>query len=258
MFSLIRLSGAKNRLQKYIQPHIKNHRIWVDCTWGGGSTSINKKESPWEIGCDINPKVIRFNKEIQQEYPEISRWISTLDYSQDTFDWAHDWEQAPPVEFAVKTLIRNRMSFDGNMKQYTWSDRLRRGMPEFLSVWESMPERIMKFGKRIQNFHFFVADVERSIKLVSDVPDSFLFVDLPYKMGERTTKHLYEYDTLNNVHTRMLHAIRNIKGSGAVCHYEDSEYSTLLSNWNKKEILVKINKGSRKIKNNRTEILYWR
>jgi DNA adenine methylase len=261
--TILRYPGGKTRLFKYIKEYINPHKIWVDCTWGAGSVSIKKDISEWEIACDINPKIINFYKIVQREYKEISRWISTLQYNKNIFDWAEDYDflhgTTLEVELAVKTIVRNRLSYDGNMNQYTWSDRLRRNMPEFLSVWEKMPARIIKFGERIKNFYFYVADIERSINLVRDIPDALLYCDLPYKIsGQRSTKKLYEIDTIDLTHTRMLDSLQGISCGAIVSHYQDLEYQQKLSHWNYQEIPVKVNMGSKKKKNNRIECIFYK
>lgn len=258
MNSLLRYPGGKNRFYKHIKPLILPHKVWVDATWGAGSVSIKKDPSLWEIACDINDDIIRFNKLVQEHYKEISHWISLLSYEEKTFDWAADWKQCDGEEFAVKTIVRNRMSFDANMKGYTWSDRLRRGMPEFLSVWAGLPERIIQFGKRIQNFIFSCRDVVESIELVYHNPNALIYIDLPYKIGERTSTNLYERDTLDETHTRMLTALQGSKCHSIISHYDDEEYSKMLLGWNRKEIPLKLNMGNKTIKNSRTEVIWHR
>lgn len=257
--SLLRYPGGKSRLYNKIKDVIPPHRIWVDATWGAGSISVKKPASEWEIACDINPRIINFYKCVQRDYLQIAYEVARHDYSEKSFDWASDWEFHTGIIGATKWIIRNRQSFDGNCKQWTWSDRKRRGMPEFLSVWQRMPERIIAFGRRIKDMRFYVADIERSIRLVKDIPDACIYIDLPYKTdGPRTTKKLYEMDTFPLTHTRMLDAIQHAKCHSVIMHYEDDEYYQKLSSWSIKEINVKLNMGNRAIKNSRKELVFYK
>ena len=257
MNGLIKAVGGKGRIaNKFIIPKILPHRSWYDATYFGGSTTLKKKPSNVEVACDANINIIRFNKLVQSKATALAGLVSTIPYEKAQFDWAEDWSnETDDLRFAAKYLIRSRFSRDGMMSSFVDSQRKRGNRPENQNVWFKMPESIMRYHNRIKNINFWNAVVGDLLPHVQYESDSCTYIDLPYLMGERRSKNLYQIEADEAIHQDMLNKAINCRGQVLISHYDHPMYNTMLKSWSRYELPVKINMGVGD-KNGRVEILW--
>lgn len=263
----IKRAGGKFYQAKWIHECLPSRPIFVDLCCGNCSVAIESNAE--KVICnDIDQELINYFRVVRDHPVAFINTFNDKPYGLETFEWAADWEFSAlrrtiddldtkeSIKFATKYLIRNRMSRDGKMNQYTESQRLRRGLPEQISSYLSAISELDRLHHRIQGWQFSWLDaLEILDKMIQD-ENAIIYIDLPYKMGDRTTKNLYRYEVEDKFHTKVLDMIKNPKAVCAISHYKDDEYMDVLSNYKCYTKEVSINMGSSKTKNKKTEYLW--
>jgi DNA adenine methylase len=257
MKSPLRYNGGKGPHQKFISEQIKPHKIWVDLCCGGLNVTLGKPKSEIEVCNDIDDDLINFYRHAGN----IVEAIQDIEYSEESFEWACDYKFSGPVdetEAAIKFLVRNRMSRDGNGEYYMTSPRTRRGMPEHISSWKNVQETFSAFADRIKDIEFRCM---QSLDLLGEFrhdENVCIYIDYPYLMGKRTTKKLYKYEVSENDHISMLNTVQGSRAQILISHYSHPIYESALDGWNRCEKPCKINMGGvgKNGKSDRIEVLW--
>lgn len=260
----IKIIGGKYLLRKWIisnfPPH-DSYNTYIEGFLGGGSILYNKLHSNQEFAFDINENITNFNTVLSTEPIELLNILHNIEYSEQWFEWAEDFEsdKNTPVERAAKYLVRNRMSRDGNLKNYTWSDRLRRGKPEQISSWETILSELPILSERIKDVIFYTDDILNSIhefENESCYGGCFLYLDPPYIPETRTKKIYGKYEQDVQFHCDLLDRIKNAKSKILISGYDNQLYNRVLRDWNKAIKETSVNVGNAKVKSRRIECLW--
>ena len=262
----LRYPGGKFYWGQWIYSNIRPHTDWLDGMCGGLSVTLAGSPDRGEVCNDLDSDLINYYRCVQDFPEELTARLDDFDYSQESFDWAADYAGGdyvhPNVEYAAKYLIRNRMSRDGGMKQFTTSPRVRRGMPEMESSYLSAIDNILPLSKRIFNVVFTSVDILLLIDEWKKCKNAVIYLDPPYlisKTSKRKTKNLYKCEVDHAFHVKLLGAVQDSDAQVVISMYGDPLYLESLAEWNRVEKSVALNMGgAKKKKDGRVEYLWWR
>jgi len=262
--SLIKIYGGKSYQIPQLTQTFKRypHNIFVDGFFGGGNILLNKKKVSREIVCDLNEPLINLYKVVRDNPKPLYNILRTKEYSKETFDWAVDYNfPQENVNWAAKYLIRNRMSFSGLMGHYSWSNRIRRGMPENVSSYLGTIERIFTVSERLQGVDIRnqnTLDLLDRCSTFLSYKNVLLYCDPPYCDTTRVTPDVYEHEMSRDDHIRLLNIIKDAKCGVVISGYASDLYESYLDKWQRFEYPVKVNMSKRKDgkMNDRTEVLW--
>lgn len=245
-------------------------QVWADLFYGGGSVTLANDPFPMEICNDLFAELINYNRMVQNNPQSLIVRLKEKPYNKETFDWAQDWkfnyldndyvgETSAQIDYAAKFFIRNRMSRDGMLQEFTTSPRTRRGMPEMESSYLSAIDAIPELSNRISNINFTSDDALTQLYVLRYLSKACIYLDPPYLFSEaskRRTKNLYEVECDEELHEEMLKLCLDASAQIIISGYDEPLYSERLRHWNRIEKPVKINMGGGAKKGSRSEIIW--
>lgn len=228
---------------------------------------------------DLNPEVITTWKMIQEESVSLQNLLSGTPYNESNFNWAKSYMKRYSVEdledewmrlcFVQAFLVRNRMSRGADNKTFGWSDRLRRGMPEYISAWKTFIDDLPAVSRKIQNVTFDCGDAIDCINRHKlDRDDIIFYHDPPFVHESRTCKTGYgdyELPTYDHTgksgngrltHEKFLHTILQTRGTHYISGYHNALYDNLIGDKVLAEWNVKNSASQLKKKTDRVEVLW--
>ena len=258
MRSPLKTFGGKSRLAQKIIKLMPPAETYIEGCCAGFSVGLNLLPG-WHgrrIANDINPRIINFWRVLRDSQPALSDFLSGIDYTQENWDLAEEWECSnDPVEAAAGYMIRGRFSRSGQRKVFSWSDRLRGSQPENINSWHTIRASLPKISASIQDVLFFNVDV-CSILDGYDNKTSLFYLDPPYLHETRTADDDYEYEMSFDYHEKMLKLINQVQGKVMISGYMSDLYANYLYDWTLVKFNVKNNSGQGKTKQDRTECLW--
>jgi DNA adenine methylase len=261
----------KNRILPLID--FSKCEIFVDGFLGGANILLNVPlqnsygQPIMRIGTDINPDIIHTFSVIRDYPNDLSQLLSMISYNKETFEAALKDRNDPKLGmdklvWAANFLVRNRMSRGANGKTYGWSDRLRRGKPEYISAWETMIDSIPIVSKRLRYAWFglgdFVLGFDQAVNEKIRSAKAVRYLDPPFVHSTRVSTKVYDYEMSDSQHEKMLNTVLSWPGISYISGYHNEIYDDILGaqrivgEWQ-----IKNSASQRKHKPTMTEVL-WR
>ena len=195
--SLIKIHGGKNYLCKWIIslfPENYRELTYVEPFSGSAAVLINKEMSKTEIYNELNPEIYWSFVALRLHSNELHKFLLNLQFNRENFNKAklgklHN--DSIIVKRAVNEIVRRRFSRGGMGNDFGWSDRLRRGKPEYISSWETFLNDT--FPILIKRFMNVIMTNQNGIGLVDKYShkDVLLYADPPYLAETRSHKTTY-------------------------------------------------------------------
>jgi DNA adenine methylase len=173
---ILRWPGGKSRLLKLLLPMIPEHVCSCEVFAGGAALTLAKERSKVEILNDINGDLVRLYLSAQKHLPELLRQIEMLVSSREMFHWFNQQQGITDIERAARFLLRNRISFGGNMHSFGVS-KSKGGGVAFSR--KSVGALLDDFHGRLDNVVIEHLPFERCLDNY-DSKDTFFFMDPPY------------------------------------------------------------------------------
>ncbi len=114
---------------------------------GGGSAFLNKQVSVIETINDIDPNIYNLYMQLKNNHQAFLARLAQIQYTENFFEWARDYEKSNDLESAVAEFCLRRMSRGGLKKSFSWSDRLRGGQPGDVNAFETFKLHYRAFKK---------------------------------------------------------------------------------------------------------------
>jgi DNA adenine methylase len=213
IISPIKGFGYKSYLQKRIISCMEIKPILADIFCGGGNIFLNYP-AVTRYAFDIDPEIINIWVAIRDRPLDLQSYLKEFIYAESTFKFALDslylirnnLSYDGDIYQAVLSLIINRMSRGADGKFFGWSDRLRRGKPEYISAWETMIDSIPYISKLIQGCIFDCIDWRAGIAKydLATNKDVVFYIDPPYLSDTRVAKKVYKYEMNEEDHINLL------------------------------------------------------
>jgi len=174
---IVRWPGGKTRHLKSILPKIRSHRTYVEAFGGGLAVLLAKEKSAVEIVNDINGELVSLYRCCQFHLEAL---LSEIEWTLSSRENLAAFVAQPgltEIQRAARFLLRNRMSFGGNGKNYAVQKAA--GAPSRQNVLELLHRLNLRLDKvSVENIPY-----ERLFQNY-DSPETFWFLDPPYSAGE--------------------------------------------------------------------------
>jgi DNA adenine methylase len=248
---LVNRHGGKYYLCDNINALVTSHMTSVETHVGGGSWSLNKQPSNFEIINDLDKDLINAWKCVKNYYIIMLDALRNTDYTEERWVQAlADVESPDKIVRAISYIIKYRMSRSGMGVTYGWADRPRGGQPGNVNAWKTfVSEELPKIHERSKKWHMFSEDaVSRK---------TLFYCDPPYLQETRTDKKTYgEFEMNAGQHVGLLKALHECNAKAIVSGYRSDLYDMLLSDWKRYDIPMKNNSGQGKTKQDRIESIW--
>lgn len=237
---------------------------------GGGSVELNKTPSAiGEIWSDIDADIITLWKIVKNQNKDLVNWLNKLQYDELTFK-NHKFIldgvlSGNELTTAAAVFVKYRMSRGGLGNELSTTKRIRRGMQEHLSAWQTAISNISTVNNVISrnSIQFRCGDFESLLVCEFARADNLLvYCDPPYFHSTRNhhckTKGCYKYEMTDADHVRLLNICNSAPSNVfiVISGYANDVYNDLLKNWNRVDKTVKNNAGQNKKKNVRIESVW--
>jgi len=173
---ILRWPGGKTRMLKKLLPMIPPHVCSCEVFGGGLAFTLAKPRSEVEIINDINGELISLYLAAQKHLPELHRQIEMLVSSRQLF---HAFTKQPgltDLERAARFLLRNRISFGGNMHSFGVA---KTGGGGVAFSRKGVGKLLTQFHERLDNVVVENLPWQRCFANY-DSPETFFFCDPPY------------------------------------------------------------------------------
>lgn len=181
---ILRWPGGKSRLLKKILPLLPRHTCYCEPFAGGLAVLLAKERSPVEAVNDLNGDLVYLYRNAQYHLPAL---LQEIEWTLNSRKNLHDFIAQPgltEIQRAARWLVRNRISFGGNTKDYGVS---RTGGGGSTSR-EGIAESLRAFNARMDRVAVEHLSYDHCLSLY-DSKETFFFVDPPYV---NSNPHVYE------------------------------------------------------------------
>lgn len=231
MKSVLKYSGAKNRLATWICEYIPEHKVYLEPFAGSLAVLFNKKRSHIETVNDLDGEVVNFFKILRDNPEELKRIITLTPYSRSEYDKAYG-ETADTVERARRFCVRCWMGFGcANRYHNGFKSGQQTNSPNPAKAWAQLPETMPMASERLKGVQI---ECLPALELISryDTEDVFMYIDPPYLHGTRKN-YLYKYEMEDYEHEELLKVLVKHPGKILLSGYGNEMYSDYLSGWKK-------------------------
>lgn len=256
--SVFKCYGGKSYLKDFIISHFPpnfNEMTYIEGFLGAGSTLLNKPKSKIEIGNDIDPSIVNIFFQLIHNPTEFIKQVKLINYTEESFENAKINCHQIGLEGAVAELCVRRMSRGGMCKAFSWSERLRGGIPGDVNAFETFKDHLELIAERLKDVKI---ECKPAIELIDqyDSEDSFFYCDPPYLPSTRQSNGVYTFEMTEKDHIELLEKINTIKGKVALSGYPSSLYEKHLKGWNLKTMPIANHSSQVKQKEKRIECLW--
>jgi DNA adenine methylase len=220
---------------------------------GGANVLLQKEPSQSESLNELNPALYDLWKWVINNPFALIQTLMDIPYSEESY------EKAQNNQFkhaGISYFVKSRMSRGGTGKGFAWSNRFRRGMPEFLSSWMSSIDVIPEVHKRFAKVNLYNKPALEIIKEQIGNRNSLWFCDPPFLPETRSVKSVYEYEITYDDHVELLENLVHSPANVALLGYESLLYKEKLKNWNVYKKVMKNHSGQNKTKEDR-KLMLW-
>lgn len=256
--SVIKIHGGKSYLAKFIINHFpQNYRelTYLEPFGGGASVLLNKNRSAREIYNDLHQPTANIFSCLVNNKEEIIKYISKIDYNLESFQSAQNKVfEYGSVQSAVDEIVLRRMSRGGLKKSFSWSERMRGGLPGDVNAWNTFKKSFPDICDRFQNVEVYS---KNGLELLDEFnsPDVLTYVDPPYLKETRTAQKAYDCEMSNKDHQDLADFLKVFKGKVLVSGYDSDLYRHNYKDWRWVRKEMPNNSGQGKIKQRRVECL---
>jgi DNA adenine methylase len=250
-----KLHGGKDILVRKLLTEAPDSSVMLDAFGGTGVVTLNST-APVRIINETHPD--RFTVlSVVQKYPEeLIKRLKYIDYSEEEFNFSHFYKPFTDVDRAVKYITLNRMSRSANMKDFGWSERLRKGKPEYISAWESNIENIPLISQRLKNVSILGFDAFYLIKMHKNT-ECFIFEDPPYMHNTRSSNKEYgEFELDNEQHWKLYLLNSKARCKIMICGYRNNFYDEWYKHWRRLDFDCALSSSGGKTKNRKIESIW--
>lgn len=256
----VKWHGGKRYLASRIIGHFPAHRVYLEPFGGGASVLLNKSPCEVETYNDLDLRITRLFRVLQQHGEEFADRMRFVPYSQIEFEAAATYpENASDFEKAVYDFIRWRQSFGGQGKSWSYTTgRSRGGMAGDVNAWwtaiDMLPE-ITDRLRRVQILHQPAVDAIRRF----DHPEGLIYADPPYVHSTRSAggRDVYGVEMTDEDHRELAEALHRCKAKVVLSGYPSALYSELYASWRRVDFDIANHASGGETKSRETECLWF-
>ena len=207
--------GGKQSMLKHILPMLPEHKVYVECFFGGGAVFFGKEPIKTEIINDYNGMVVNFYEQIKSNFDAVKKAVDATAYCRETY--------------AQALLIYNKpYLFQPHVKAWAFWVLTIQGFSNMIGSWRSSQPRhkeaMLNFNKKLlindelkQRMELVQIENMDAIKLIKskDSVDTFFYCDPPYVGADQGHYGGYTQEHFNE----LLELLSTIKGKFLLSSY---------------------------------------
>ncbi|WP_296717679.1 DNA adenine methylase [Tistrella sp.] len=233
-----RQAGSKARIADQIVTLIpRDTTVWVEGFVGTAAVTLSRPigRAAEHIN-DLNGEIVNLFRVLRNDaqLAELCRKVYLTPYSQEEFEvartiWADEHaDELDPVERALRTLIASWQAIGGK-QTHTAAWRLDLKRSWLVSVWHSVPDRLLRTAVRLKHVHIHRRHVLEILDLFGDNARATIYLDPPYPRTSLATREvLYACDMTLAEHDalieRLLRCRARVIVSMSVCDLYDDAF----------------------------------
>lgn len=239
MRSPLKYFGSDMNTADRINALFPKHEIYIEPFAGSLATLLaHPGNGRIEIVNDIDSRLINFWKIIQYKnlFARFLTKAKQVKHSEYWWGWMNSITLADSlIDQAVAFMVRYNFSQNGCGHYFAKSDRIRNGLPEYDSRWQTQLIRLTKCHRRLKYTKFLCMDAIDLISQHSN-PDTVIYCDPPFVHCTRQELTGYKFEQPNSWHRKFLLTCKanssRIVISGNRCQLYDRE----LADWRRVDI----------------------
>jgi len=228
----VRWYGGKGNMAKKIVQLIPSSKIYVEPYCGAASIFWHLKPRPIEVLNDLNEELITLFRVLQdkEQFEELAHRLTWTPYSRSEFVRALEVDRdAADIDVAWATMVKFCMGMSGFAKTFgNWSRTFieSRGMPLSCSRWRACLRLLDWWHDRISRVQLECNDALTVIDYW-DTPDTTFYIDPPYVSSSRVSQKVYDYETEDEHHRKLVSLLLQVKGNVVLSGYANEIYEPL-------------------------------
>lgn len=255
----VKWHGGKHYLADRIISHFPPHRVYLEPFGGAASVLLNKAPVDVEAYNDLDLRITRLFRVLQQQGEEFVSRVQFIPYSQKEFE---DAAVCPPdatdLDRAVRDFVRWRQSFGGKGKTWSYTtSRARGGMAGDVNAWwtaiDQLPEIIERL-KRVQILH------QPALGAIGrfDGPETLIYCDPPYlhETRDANSRDVYGVEMSERDHCELAAALNDCQAAVVLSGYPSPLYDELFGSWRRIDFDIANHAAGGRKKSRKTEVLW--
>lgn len=232
---LVKIHGGKGYLTKWLASYcpkkVTDMRLF-DIYGGAGTFLLRMPRCRAETYNDIDPDLFNLVWIVANRGEEFIQAIKKIDYSEQNFKLYLESEPTDVLEKSVREAVIRRMSRGGLMNAFSYSERLRGGIPGDTNAWNTWRNGVLpKIVERFQGVTIRNQDGVEILLNDANTSDSFCYIDPPYLHSTRTAKKAYRNEMTEEQHKIMLSMAVESKAKIMISGYDSPLYRKMLKGW---------------------------
>lgn len=234
----VKWHGGKYYLAKRIISLFPAHRIYLEPFGGSASVLLNKTPAEVEAYNDLDLKITRLFRILQNNGHEFVERVQFIPYSEYEFDSSAQYpEGASDLDKAVCDFIRWRQSFGGRGR--TWSCTTRRargGMAGDVNAWWTAIEQLPQIIERLRRVQILSQHAIKAIRRF-DHPEALIYCDPPYVHETRApnSRDVYGIEMNEEEHYKLGEVLKVCVSKVIISGYPSALYEYVFKSWRRIE-----------------------
>jgi DNA adenine methylase len=230
---------------------------------GAASVLLNKKPPSSlefeETINDLDEGVTLIFKMLRDNTQEFIDYLKKIKYCKEVFRGALECKDERQITFfhqAINSFILRRMSRDGLMKAFAWSERLRGGQPGDLNAWETALNDVLPLvAERIKSVYILSRPALEVIDKWNH-PNTLIYCDPTYLHETRVSPDSYELEMTEADHIELARALNRFQGKAMISGYYSTLYYRLYKGWKCVKKKIPNHSSQAKVKKIKTECIW--
>ncbi len=255
----VKWHGGKYYLARRIISFFPPHRIYLEPFGGSASVLLNKAPSEVEAYNDLDLKITRLFRILQNNGREFVERVKFIPYSEFEFESAKQYPtKASGLDKAVCDFIRWRQSFGGRGRSWSYTTkRARGGMAGDVNAWWTAIDLLPEIIDRLKRVQILSQPAIKAIRRF-DNPDALIYCDPPYVHETRApnSRDIYGKEMTEEEHLELGIVLNKCKSKIIISGYPSKLYNKMFKSWKRIEFDMANHAAGGKSKARKKEVLW--
>lgn len=233
---VLRYHGGKFRLAPWILSFFPRHAVYVEPFGGAASLLMLKERTGAEIYNDLDGEIVNLFRVLREPTSalELQRRVALTPFARSEFNWAYE-NPVDDLDRAHKLVTKAYLGFGSDsatrLHRTGFRSKLTDGRVLPSIEYSSWPDAIPSFTRRLQGVLIENCDGIEIIRRM-DTANTLIYVDPPYCHSTRAASRGYRHEMVDDDHSRLADALREVKGMVVLSGYPSKLYdSELYKDW---------------------------
>lgn len=247
MNAIIKYSGSKWSLAKWIISLFPEHHSYLEPFFGSGAVFFNKSPSNIETVNDLDGNVVNFFEWVKRDPEKLAHEIYFTPYARAAYDNAFRTTPKDSLRQAVNFCICLNMGygFRTNGEKVGWKNDIQgRERAYAARDWAGLPDRIMQAAERLRGVQIENRPAVELIKRFNS-HKVLVYADPPYVLSTRHRKQ-YRHEMDDQEHSDLLDVLLAHSGPVLLSGYDNDLYRDRLKGWHRETSACYTQSGNRR------------